>query len=146
MDARLANLGTGMRPRARRLAHIPSEAIARLIEPLGRWAVASRWRPYWRWVPSFPAFCRPMTAPVRVGWPRGRSNVPEGLRSYPGARRDPAVGDAAYAHTPVTNFFHDYEKASATVIAGIWRSQFPPLPRVERAAHMCRRGVRPAAA
>jgi ferredoxin len=124
---------------ARPLVHRVTEMVARLVEPVGRWAVVSRWRAYWRVVPSFPAFCRPMTAPVIGAWPKWSSKVPGGLRSYAGARRNPAVGDEAYARRPVTNFFHDYEETSETMIAGIWRSQFPPLPRIERGVERCRR-------
>lgn len=124
---------------ARRWAHTGTETIARLIGPLGRWAVVSRWRPYWRFVPSLPAFCRPMTAPVKGAWPKWSSEPPEGLGSYPGARRDTQVGDAAYTAKPVTNFFHDYVDAASTMLAGIWRSQFPPLPRVERGVERCRK-------
>jgi ferredoxin len=136
MDARLAESGTGTHSGR---IHTAAESVARLVEPFGKWAVVSRWRSYWRFVPSFPGFCRPMTAPVKGAWPRWNSKLPDRLRSYPGARRDTAIGDAAYARRPLTNFFHDYEEASATVIAGIWRSQFPPLARVERGVERCRR-------
>jgi epoxyqueuosine reductase len=141
---------SGQRPAAwqlaSRLLHPPAELVARLIAPLGRWAVTSYKRPLWRFVPSLPAFVRPMTAPVKGWWPQRSFPVPERLRSYAGARRDSEVGDAAYDANPLTNFFHEYEHSSSVMIGGIWRSQFPPLPRVERAVEMCRRVSRRAPA
>jgi epoxyqueuosine reductase len=132
---------------ASRLLHPPAELVARLIAPLARWAVVSTTkRPLWRFVPSLPKFVRPMTAPVRGWWPQRSSPVPDPLRTYAGARRDTAVGDAAYAANPLTNFFHEYAHASTDMIGGIWRSQFPPLPRVERAVNACRRVSRRAPA
>jgi epoxyqueuosine reductase len=117
--------------RERANKHLPGRET--VIERIGMFVGQPKLIRRLAWVPSTPAYFRRHYLAHRGAWRTDPIEVPEELKTIPGAWRDRDAEDETYRRDPLHDFIGGNPAAVQFMIPRMWRSIVPTAPRLSRA-------------